>query len=163
MLSLPQTGHEHHGKLIPHVDQLAVIADTIGYVPSDVLGARLVKECRFINDQLVPHMQAAEATLYPELERLVQNRHSMTPMRREHEEMRRLIDDLGRMRDRFVSDHVGRAEEMGLCRILYRMFSIVKVHLAEEELYLGVLDHNLSDDEKDALARAMDHAVAAPM
>jgi hemerythrin-like domain-containing protein len=139
MLSLPNTAHEHHGQIVPHVDRLAVL------------------------DQLIPHMERAEATLYPVLERLMQNRHSMTPMRREHEQMRRLIEDLGRMRERLATGHVGRAEEMGLRRILYRLFSMIKVHLAEEELYLGVLDHNLSAEEQDALARDMEHAIAEPI
>jgi hypothetical protein len=36
-------------------------------------------------------------------------------------------------------------------------------HFAEEELYLGVLDQNLSDEEKDTLARGIDHAIAEPL
>jgi hypothetical protein len=39
----------------------------------------------------------------------------------------------------------------------------MKIHLAEEELYLGVLDKNLTDEEKDTLARGIDHAMAEPI
>jgi hypothetical protein len=84
-------------------------------------------------------------------------------MRREHEELRRLIESLGRYRSRVASRTMTRAEEIGLRRVLYRLYSILRVHLAEEELYLGVLDHNLSAEEKDVLARGIDHAVAEPL
>ena len=49
---------------------------------------------RFLTGTLVPHVDAAEQTLYPELERMFQNRHSMAPMRREHEQVRRLVAEL---------------------------------------------------------------------
>jgi hypothetical protein len=39
----------------------------------------------------------------------------------------------------------------------------MKIHLREEELYLRVIDHELSADEKFALARGIDHAVAEPL
>jgi hypothetical protein len=49
---------------------------------------------------------------------------------------------------------------MALRRALYRLHSLLKVHLAEEELYLEVLERRLSDEEKDVLARSLDHAMA---
>ena len=52
---------------------------------------------------------------------------------------------------------------MALRRALYRLHSILKVHLAEEELYLGVLDQNLDDAEKELLARGIDHAMTEPL
>ena len=58
----------------------------------------LDETCAFLSDLLVPHMEAAERALYPELERLLQNRHSMTPMRREHDEIRAEVKKLDAMR-----------------------------------------------------------------
>jgi hypothetical protein len=52
---------------------------------------------------------------------------------------------------------------VGLRRVLYRLYALLEVHLAEEELYLGVLEHNLSDEEKDVLAGAIDHACSTPV
>jgi hypothetical protein len=49
---------------------------------------------------------------------------------------------------------------MALRRALYRLHSLLKVHLAEEELYLEVLERRLSDPEKDVLARSLGHAMA---
>jgi hypothetical protein len=70
------------------------------------------------------------------------------------------VADLGRMRERIGSQPVGPGDDLALRRILYRLYAILKVHLAEEELYLGVIEHDLSEAEKDALARGMEHAAA---
>ena len=69
-------------------------ADLIGSVVGSELRPRLDETCEFLTGLLLPHMEAAERVLYPELERLMQNRHSMTPMRREHREIRALVADL---------------------------------------------------------------------
>jgi hemerythrin-like domain-containing protein len=104
----------------------------------------------------VPHMEQAEATIYPQLERLLQNRHSMTPMRREHAQLRQMIDELGEKRWSLV----GLEGQLRLRRTLYRMFATFKIHLAEEEAYLDVLRSNLSEAEIEQLARGLAHATA---
>jgi hypothetical protein len=109
--------------------------------------------------QLVPHMEQAEAMLYPQLERLMQNRHSMTPMRREHELMRRLIAEMGLAADR----PFGFGEQMRLRRLLFRMFGLIRSHLAEEEAYIDELRGNLSSAEADALALGLAHAMSEPL
>lgn len=154
--TLPKVAHEHHDILLPHVDALAAIADAIGKAPADEIAERLAAEHRFITAQLVPHMERAEETLYPTLERLFQNRHSMAPMRREHELLRRLIAEMAELRTRTPELGI----QLRLRRVLYRMYALLKTHLAEEEAYLGVLERNLSREEEDELARGMAHATA---
>jgi hypothetical protein len=48
-------------------------------------------------------------------------------------------------------------EGLELRRALYRLHALLKVHLAEEEQYLAVLDRSLTPAEKDVLARRLDH------
>ena len=163
MRSLPQTTHEHHDKIDPHVDRLPVLAEMIGRVSPEEFATSFETECGFIQGQLVPHMEAIESTLYGRLELLMGTRHSMTPMRREHQQLRGLFDSLCEYRKEAAGGTLDQAGEIGLRRVLYRLYSILKVHLAEEELYLGVLDQHLSDEDKDALARGIDHAVAEPL
>ncbi|MCU0483840.1 MAG: hemerythrin domain-containing protein [Chloroflexi bacterium] len=163
MRSLPETTHEHHDRIDPHVDRLPVLAGMIGRVPPAELAAALDGENRFIASQLVPHIEAIETTLYRELERLMDERHSMEPMRREHRQLRRLFDTFDVYVELARSDCLGDAEGMGLRRVLFRLYSLLRVHLAEEELYLQVLERNLSPEEKDALARGIDHAAAEPL
>ena len=77
--------------------------------------------------------------------------------------MGRLIEELGRYRLHAEGCRWDTVEGMAMRRALYRLHAILKVHLAEEELYLGVLDRNLSDEEKDLLAHGIAHAMAEPL
>jgi iron-sulfur cluster repair protein YtfE (RIC family) len=163
MQSLRTTSEDHHARLLPHVDRLLVLAEMVGTVDCSAIHALFEDEYAFIVGQLVPHMEAIEATLYDRLERLMGGRHSMAPMRQEHEAMARLVEELGRYRDHIEGCAWSAVEGMALRRALYRLHALLKVHLAEEELYLGVLDQNLSDEEKDVLARGIDHAMAEPL
>jgi hypothetical protein len=163
MLSLSATSQDHHARLLPHVDRLLDLAEMIGRVDCSKIHGAFEAEYAFIVDQLVPHIEAIEGTLYGRLETLLGQRHSMAPMRQEHETMRALILELGRYRPHAERCSWDTVEGLALRRALYRLHSILKVHLAEEELYLGVLEKNLSDEEKDALARGIDHAMAEPL
>jgi hypothetical protein len=163
VLSLRTTSEHHHARLIPHVDRLLVLAEMVGEVDCESLHALFEEEHAFIIGQLVPHMDAIEHALYDQLERLLDHRHSMVPMRQEHEAMRHLIAELGRYRAHAETCDWSSVEGLALRRLLYRLHSLLKVHLAEEELYLGVLERNLTDAEKDALARGLDHAMTEPL
>jgi len=163
MRSLPATSHEHHELIEPHVDRLPELAQMIGHASPEAFSQSFQAECSFIIGRLVPHMEAIETTLYGRLEQLMDGRHSMAPMRREHEELRGLFASLCQYSELVADERMSEADEIGLRRVLYRLFAMLKVHLAEEELYLGVLDRNLSPEEKDRLAQGMDHAVAEPL
>jgi hypothetical protein len=108
--------------------------------------------------QLVPHMEQAEETLYPELERLLQDSHAMASLRREHVEGRRLIIELGGL----VKQDLWLGTRLRLRRVLYlyRLYAILETHLGEEQEYLTVLGGNLSEQEQEELGRAMKHATA---
>ena len=45
-----------------------------------------------------------------------------------------------------------------LRRIVFRLYAMLKAHLAEEELYLAIIEHGESDDDAAKLAAAMEHA-----
>jgi hypothetical protein len=162
-VSLRTTSEEHHARLLPHVDRLLLLADMVGHVECSALHALFEEEYGFIVGQLVPHMAAIEGTLYARLEQLMDGRHSMAPMREEHAAMTRLVAELGEYRTHVDDCTWSAVEGMALRRALYRLHAILKVHLAEEELYLGVLDQHLTDEEKDRLARGIDHAIAEPI
>lgn len=163
MTTLSQASHEHHDLLMPHVDRLAQLADTLGDVVPPGFDEACEAEHRFIKGQLLPHIEAIETTLYAQLERLMQGRHSMEPMRAEHAELRRLIDSMGAYHELVTQGRLGPAEVIGLRRALYRLHAMLRVHLAEEELYLRVLDRNLTAAEIEELARGIDHARLEPI
>lgn len=161
--SLTQTAHEHDAAIQPHVDRLPVLAGMIDTASPADFAAAFEVECAFITGQLVPHMDAIETTLYDRMERLMDRRHSLQPMREEHEVLRRLLSSLCAYRAMSLAGTLTRDDAIGLRRVLYRLYTNLKVHLAEEELYLRVLDRNLTADEKTALAVGIRHAMAEPV
>ena len=161
--SLRTTSEEHRARLLPHVERLLLLADMVGSVDCSALHALFEQEHGFVVGQLIPHMAAIEDTLYDRIEQLLDGRHSLAPMRDEHRELRRLADELGRYRAHVEGCSWSAVEGMALRRALYRLHAILKVHLAEEELYLSVLDRSLTDEEKDQLARGLDHAGMEPL
>jgi hypothetical protein len=155
--TLPRVTHEHHERLMRHVDQMPGVGDMIGAVPSAELRPHVEEMCSFLTGLLIPHMDAAEATLYPELERLLQNRHSMTPMKREHAEIRGLVEGLVRMDKGLEAGHRSVGEAVALRRGIFRLYAFLKVHLAEEQLYLDLIEHGVTPEAGEALASAMEH------
>jgi len=156
--SLPQVSIEHHDRLMRHVDTMPAVGDLIGSAPIAELRPRADELIEFLNGLLLPHMEATERTLYPELERMLQNRHSMTPMRREHEDIRKLVAELTRLRGRLDDGAFHTSETVALRRVIFRLYAMLKVHLAEEQLYLKIIDHEVSPEAAEKLAAAMDHS-----
>ena len=95
MHTLPQVGHDHHERILATIDRFPALADGL-LTDHQPTRDELVAVRDFLTGTLLPHVDAAEQAIYPELERMFQNRHSMAPMRREHEEIRRLVGALGR-------------------------------------------------------------------
>jgi len=159
MSPLPQTGHEHHERIRQHIDRLPELADMLEQrpVPAD-FRQRFTTEYDFMTGTLWPHVEVVERNVYPELERLQQNRHSMAHLRREHEQLGNLIESIGGFMDRVAGGHLQSADAMSLRRLILQAYALVKTHLGEEEEYLRVLQANLSLDEQDVVAGGMAHA-----
>jgi hypothetical protein len=155
--NLPRVSHEHHERLMRHVDQMPALGDMIGSAAHVDLKPHVDEAAAFLTGLLIPHMEAAERNLYPELERMLQNRHSMTPMRREHTEIRQLVDELVLIQKHLDKDQLSTGKMVALRRVVFRLYALLKVHLAEEQLYLGIIDHGVSAEAADVLAAAMEH------
>jgi len=155
--TLPQVSVEHHARLTRHVDQMPATGDMVGAAPLAELGPRVDEMSAFMTGLLIPHMDATEQTLYPELERLLQNRHSMTPMRREHDEIRKLVADLVSRQHGLDQGRLQTGEALALRRVIFRLYALLKVHLAEEQLYLGIIEQGVSAEGAEMLAAAMEH------
>lgn len=160
--TLPQVTNEHHERLLLHVNQMPEIADRLLDGNAEK-GRRGVDEIStFLTGTLLPHIDAAERTLYPELERMFQNRHSMAPMRREHDEIRRLVTDLAVLAGQADATGLPIGKTLALRRVMYQLYALLKIHLAEEDAYLRIVDHGVSADAGEILAAAMDHPGIRP-
>jgi iron-sulfur cluster repair protein YtfE (RIC family) len=161
-MSLPQAGHEHHERIREQIDRLPALIDMLEQRPTPAEAGPAFKAAYdFITGTLWPHVRVVEESVYPELERLMQNRHSMASMRREHEELGQLIESMGAYEQRIEAGPLSAADAMGLRRLVIRLYALVKTHVAEEALYLRVLQGNLSTEEQEAIVAGMAHAVTA--
>jgi len=149
---------EHHQRLIRHVDRLPQVAALMDSGTLEEFRLALDEAGDFLTELLVPHMEAAERALFPELERMMQNRHSTVPLRREHEQIRASIDDLARLRGLADGGTLSMNEKVALRRIVFRLYALLKIHMAEELLYAELVEHGASPEAEKALAAAMEHS-----
>jgi Hemerythrin HHE cation binding domain len=156
--NLAEVSNQHHERLIGYIDTMPEVGDMVGHVPAAELGPRFETMADFLEGLLLPHIEASERVLYPELERMLQNRHSMATMRREHDEIRQSVAALTAMRPRLAGGCSHTSDCVALRRLIFRLYAMLKIHLAEEELYLAIVDQGGSDEDAAKLAAAMDHA-----
>ena len=155
--TLPRVAHQHHERLLHDVDRMPATGELL--MTGDPVAVREAAHATstFLTDTLLPHVDAAERSLYPELERMLQNRHSMAPMRREHTQLRLLVGDFARLTRQLDQGSIALGKRLALRRILFQLYALLKIHLAEEEAYLRVVDHGVSAEVADLLAAALDH------
>lgn len=157
--SLPQVAHEHHERLLHHVDQMPGMADAMLTARTQEVLTSLTEMTAFLTGTLIPHVEAAERTMYPELERMFQNRHSMAPMRREHAEIRKLVTTLAGLAGQVGEGQLTLGRTLAIRRVMFQLYALLKVHLAEEEAYLRIINHGVATDVADVMAVAMEHPV----
>ena len=155
--SLPHVAHEHREHLLHQIDRMPQTGDMVGTASPAELGLRIDETYVFLTEVLIPHMAAAERALYPELERMLQSVHSMAPLRREHDEVRRSTAELARIREHLGDQQISIGQSIALRRVIFRLYALLKVHLAEEQVYLDILDRRERVGHLRELAAAMAH------
>jgi len=164
---ISHVSHEHHALLRGYVERLHTLATSLCPDCIDTPGAlaelaELAELQDGLRTKLMPHMDAVEAAVYPALERIMDDRLASAPMRREHEEIRRLIERIGEFVD--ASDrHMDHYAVLALRRAMLRLHVLLTTHLNEEELYLPILEDRLTPEGEAALGRALDHLAAVPL
>ena len=78
-------------------------------------------------------------------------------MRRAHDEIRGQIGEIGRIRAQLDSGPLSATAAVALRRVIFRLYAALKVHLAEEQECLPIVEHNVTPDRAEALAVAMEH------
>ena len=81
----------------------------------------------------------------------------MTPMRREHVEVRRLVAEFAKLTEQVDAGQVSLGRTLALRRVIFQVYALLKIHLAEEEVYLRIVNHGVATDVADLLAAALDH------
>jgi iron-sulfur cluster repair protein YtfE (RIC family) len=159
MTSLTQPLREEHKELLPHIEAIRQVADAIGEVPLSELRPQIDSVYDFLARHLLPHAQAEEAALYPVVGKVMGAPEATGTMSSDHVAVGRLIDELGLIRSNAAGSTLTVAQIKDLRRVLYGLYTLVKVHFAkEEEVYLPILDARLTPDEARHLFEDMEQA-----
>lgn len=155
MATLTQPLRDEHRSLWPRVEQLREAADAVGTADARTVSDQLAQAHDFLTAHLIPHATAEEYALYPAVERILGAPGSTATMARDHVEVARLAQELGKLRER----RPGPDTERAVRRVLYGLYALLKVHFAkEEEVYLPLLDARLAPAAAEEMFSAMHQA-----
>jgi hemerythrin-like domain-containing protein len=162
MVPVTQPLRDEHLELIPHIEALRTLADAVGDVPLDEIRRGVDEAYGFLMRHLIPHAEAEDSALYPVVASTLGAPEATATMSRDHTAVRRLVEELGEVREEVESGGLDRSRERALRRILYSLNALIGVHFAkEEEIYLPLLDDRLSADDASAMFRAMEEAAGS--
>ena len=135
-----------HTSLRPEVARIRAVADALDRSRPGESLAMVQEMYRFLVEELNPHEQAEDATLYPVVARVLGGSDPTGTMSRAHVEIAHLIRRLGRVLEDLGPDGPDEADIVELRRLLYGLHAILQLHFAQEdEGYLS-----LADDETPA-------------
>lgn len=157
MITPTQPLREEHKELLPHIETLRIVADSIGTAPGASVQQGVEEAYQFLTYHLIPHAQAEEHALYPVVGRLMGAPEATATMSRDHAEIGQLTRELGELRSHIVGARVSETQEKALRRVLYGLSAIITVHFAkEEEIYLPILDARLAPEEAHRMFQEME-------
>src|SRR5512139_883185 len=143
MKSLTQPLRDEHKELIPHIEQILEVANSIPEASPEQIRDGVKDVYEFLAYHLVPHAQAEDAALYPAVQKVLGSPDATRTMSRDHVEVGHYIEELAALRL-----DISPRNFKSLQRVLYGLYALVKVHFAkEEEIYLPILEERLSLEE----------------
>ncbi len=128
-----------HERLIPQLDRLRHVADTLDTdTPVDNLRSlREVEE--FLVKEILPHETNDETKIYPAVDEILPGEDSMATMSRAHREIFHLVEVFQRQVDDLPETGPQPADIRDLRRTLYGLHAILRLHFdQEEELYASM-------------------------
>ncbi len=159
METLTQPLREEHKELLPYIERIRQLAETIDQVSISDLRQGLEKVYHFLAHHLGPHAEAEEAALYPAVQRLLGCSEATQTMSRDHVEIRGYIEELATLRQHLMEADLKSEQIEPLRRVLYGVYALIKVHFAkEEEIYLPLLDRGLTSETAQEMFAAMEAA-----
>ena len=140
-----------HRELTPRIARIRIVADRLDVTdPADAL-AELVAIRDFIVDDLVPHEELEDRSVFPMVAKAIGSDDATSALHRTHRE----IFHLARLYERLVEELPPTgptADDLpDLRRVLYGLHAILRLHMAqEEEFYLGLGDEHPAGDDHGA-------------
>ena len=161
MTTVTQALREEHRELLPHIERIREVADSVGRAPAQKVEHGIDEVHGFITHHLVPHAHAEDRALYPVVGRVMGAPEATATMTFEHEQVVALTEELESIRRRLGDGVAAQDWELEARRVLYGLYTLVKVHfMEEEEVYLPILDARLPAAEAREMFEEMELAAA---
>jgi heavy metal translocating P-type ATPase len=133
--------HAAHVRLEPSIARIRVTADVLDGMPAAVAAGALDEIRRFVSDDLLPHEELEDRTIYPMLAAAMGSDDATGSMYRTHQEIFRLARLLDRLVRDLPPEGPSRDDRTDLQRLLYGLEAILRLHQAQEEdLYISIGD-----------------------
>ena len=159
MIAPTQPLKDEHSELLPHVETLLRVADSVGTASTQTLLESTGEAYEFLAHHLIPHAHAEDQVLYPFIEKVTSAPSATATMSRDHVEVGRLTEQLGSLRSRLAMEPLNAYLANELRRVLYGLYALVKLHFAkEEEVYLPMLDARCTPEEMQPVFANMEEA-----
>ncbi len=159
MATLTQPLRDEHKELLPHIERLRSVADSVGEVSIESLREGIDEVYEFLTHHLIPHAYAEDQVLYPAVGKVLGAPEATATMSRDHVEVGRLTEELASLRPQHYQAILGASQAKALRRVLYGLYALVKAHFTkEEEIYLPILEARLSLEEARHMFEAMEGA-----
>jgi len=118
---------DEHATLVPHIEALRAAGDAVGDVELDDLRTGVDGALEFLDHHLIPHAEAEDAVLYPEVQRVLGAPEATATMSRDHVEVGALTGELAGLAARLASaDALDGDLARGLRRVLYGLHHLVR-------------------------------------
>src|SRR5579871_1107839 len=132
---------EEHQQLQPGIKRIRHIADQLDLLTPSQARAELFELHRFLVKEVIPHEDAEDATVYPEVAKLIGGDDPTAVMSRAHPEISHLVTVLGRHLEDMMPGGPTPDEIRELKPVLYGLDAILRLHFAQEdESYLSLID-----------------------
>jgi len=146
--------HAAHVALEPSIARIRTTADGLDGVSGAAALVALHDVRRFVSDDLLPHEELEDRTIYPMLAKAMGSDDATASMHRTHQEIFRLVRLLERLVRDLPADGPSSDDRTDLQRLLYGLEAILRLHQAQEEDLYGSIGDSVSPDERRAEAPA---------
>jgi hemerythrin-like domain-containing protein len=135
-----------HAVLRRYVERLQEVADAVGDVPLATLREQIHDVHNLLSGYLIPHAEAEDHVIYPLVAEMLHTLEGIQAMNRDHVEIRRYAAELIALEPKLSEARLRRVNANALRRILYGLAAVLRLHLDQEDVYLGLLSVHLTPD-----------------
>jgi hypothetical protein len=134
---MPATvGHDLHGRhvlLVRSLDRLQSIADELDDAGPERAMSLIAEANSIVQQRVVAHERNDETVVYPELGKIMAERHALSAMSRAHREILHLARLLSRIAHDLPSEKIDHYLIRDAQRVIEAIEALVRIHTAQEE------------------------------